>query len=227
MAVDRTKNTRRVIIEWIEHILDRKKWTGTDLARKAGMAPSTVLRLMNDPKHTFIPTLLTLQKIADTSGYPIPPSITEALGEGEPAASSRSRTPRPRSVLELNGEEVPVRPISSLPSGMQKGSSDSESSVAKLPQLSGDETVFAVYMPDNSMAPFIKAGYLLYLSKRRDPVADDTVLVTDKEGRSRVRLLKDIDERGLSLVAANNNREETVAFDALDTVAYVVATISA
>ena len=84
MTADNTapNATRAAVIDWIEHILKRKNWTGTDLARKSELAPSTILRLMNDPHHNFVPSLKTLRKIAEGSGYAIPSEIVSALAMG-------------------------------------------------------------------------------------------------------------------------------------------------
>jgi transcriptional regulator with XRE-family HTH domain len=235
-VVDRQKATRTTIVEWIEHILERKKWTGTDLARNAKMAPSTILRLMNDPKHTFIPTLATLQKIADTSGYPIPRKVTEVLGApkmephpasgaGEDLMKTGSRRQRGVNILDQTSN-IPLQVISTLPSKLHSATKpNGDLTVLNIPQLVGDDTAFAFHMPDNSLEPYVKASALMYASKRRDPQVNDIVLLVDKEGRSRVRLLKEIDERGITLFTPAKDREETVEFDNIDTVAYVVATV--
>jgi hypothetical protein len=87
-------------------------------------------------------------------------------------------------------------PVSSLPSALQAASrhrSARQDVTVPIP------SAFAFYAPDNTMDPYIKVGTLMYASKRRDPLAGDFILVSDRNGRSRVRLLIDIHEKGLHM----------------------------
>jgi transcriptional regulator with XRE-family HTH domain len=227
-AVVGMKNPKKVVIEWIDHILDRKKWDGTKLARESGLAPSTILRLINDPDHPFVPSLKTLQKIAEGSGYPIPRKVTEALGAPkmeapEPGAEddySEGRRGRSRT------STVELRHVSSLPAALQASAgSKRDAYVAAPPQLEGDETAFAFYMPDDTLDPLLKSGSLIFVTKRRDPVGGDLVMITDKNDRTRVRLMTGIDESGVRLTKITSTEEETVGFDDLKEIAIIVATI--
>jgi transcriptional regulator with XRE-family HTH domain len=239
MEVDRQKNSRAVVVEWINHILNRKKWRGTDLARHSGLAPSTILRLLNDPRHRFIPSLKTLQKIADGSGSPIPRKVTEALGAArieptaEPEAINGAGTMKARATRDLPKRKatVEVRPVSSLPSALQAASrhrsAHQEVTVPIPPQLDGDDTAFAFYAPDNTMDPYIKVGTLMYASKRRDPLAGDFILVSDRNGRSRVRLLIDINEKGLHMTKSSpaSGSDEVMPFDDIEDLAIVAVIV--
>ena len=220
MQMKKAPPAKKIVIEWIDHILERKKWNGTDLARASELAPSTILRLINNPEHPFVPTVSTLQKIANGSGYPIPKRVMEALGAGageveDDAGARRGRQPRIAS--------VELRHVSSLPSSLQSSMSQRRDSyVPAPPQLDGDETAFAFHMPDNTFDPWIKSGSLMFATKRRDPVAGDTVLVTDKNGRSRVRLLMDMTETGLKLSKTHPATEdEVVGFDDIGDIAII------
>jgi len=202
-ATDPSHEARTSVIDWVEHILERKKWNGTDLSRHADLAPSTVLRLLNDKKHRFVPSLKTLYKISNASGYPIPKTVTELLGgirgdnveaDGEPTqrrSSGNTQASRSRAMID-------VRHVSALPTSLHPTTRAEVTIVAPI-QLEGDETAFAFYMPDAALDPWFKAGTLMYATKRRDPVAGDMVLITDGNGRSKVRLLLQIDEQGISL----------------------------
>jgi transcriptional regulator with XRE-family HTH domain len=215
---------KAIVIEWIDHILERKKWNGTDLARNSGLAPSTILRLLNNPSHPFVPTVSTLQKIADGSGYPIPKKVMLALGasanvdidEGDVDTGGR-RQPRQRTFT------VELKHVSSLPAALQSAVSQRRDSyIPAPPQLEGDETAFAFHMPDNTFDPWFKSGSLMFATKRRDPVAGDTVLLTDKAGKSRVRLLIDMTENGLKLAKTFPvTEDEVVPFDDIGDLAVV------
>lgn len=219
---------KAIVIEWIDHILDRKKWNGTDLARACGLAPSTILRLLNNPEHPFVPTVTTLQKIANGSGYPIPKKVMAALGadqregaaaaeeEGEGTRRARHRTPT-----------VELRHVSSLPAGLQSAASPKRDAyVPAPPQLEGDETAFAFHMPDSSFGMWFKTGNLMYATKRRDPAPGDLVMITGKDQKTRVRLLIDINEEGLSLSKSMPAKEdEKMSFDDIGEIAVVVMTV--
>jgi transcriptional regulator with XRE-family HTH domain len=231
------ESSRAAVIGWIAHILDRRKWTGTDLARKAGLAPSTVLRLLNDPNHRFIPSLRTLQKISDGSGYPIPRKVTQALGaariegsnEDAGGAPTEGANYTPRSRFHTSSPAarptVQLRHVSSLPSTL-RSQAPQDVTVPCAPQVEGDETAFAFYAPDGALDPWVKAGTLIYATKRRDPMGGDLVLVTDSQGRSRVRLLISIDEKGLTTSKAYPPQgEDVVAFADVKDIAIVAVIV--
>jgi transcriptional regulator with XRE-family HTH domain len=209
-----------VVRNWIQHILDQKRWNGSDLASKSGLAPSTVLRIMNDPEHGFTPTLKTLQKIASGSSYPIPREVMDVLAPAVgPDVQGRGR-PEFRQMM------VEVRHVSSLPSTLHP-ITRRDISVPAPAQWEGDSTAFAFYMPDSTYDPLIKAGQLMFATKRRDPVAGDLVLLTDKKGRTQVKILDHISEGGMCLSKARIGQAgdglETVGFDEIHELAIVGA----
>jgi hypothetical protein len=118
---------------------------------------------------------------------------------------------------------VQLRHISSLPASLQSAvGGNRDAYVPAPPQLEGDETAFAFHMPDNTFDPWFKSGTLMFATKRRDPVAGDTLLVADKGGRSRVRLLMDITEKGLKLSKSLPAVEDEVLnFDEIQDIAVV------
>jgi transcriptional regulator with XRE-family HTH domain len=223
------QSPKQIVIEWIDHILDRKKWNGTDLARACGLAPSTILRLLNNPEHQFVPTVTTLQKIANGSGYPIPKKVMAALGADdsrEPAAEGESGNAAARS-SRARTPTVELRHVSSLPAALQSAASPKRDGyVPAPPQLEGDETAFAFHMPDNSFGQWFKTGNLMYATKRRDPMPGDLVMITAKDEKTRVRLLVDINESGLSLSKSMPVKEdESMTFDDIKEIAVVVITV--
>jgi transcriptional regulator with XRE-family HTH domain len=224
---------KQVVIEWIDHILDRKRWNGTELARKSGLAPSTLLRLLNNPEHQFVPTLKTLQKIADGSGIPITKKVMDALGVDAKEENVTELGPSD-SVLRRAGYRAQSRPasvefrhVSALPASLQAAAGTKRDGYVPVPpQLEGDETAFAFNMPDDSFGDWLKAGSLLFGTKRRDPISGDIILVTAKDGKSRVRLLVGIDEKGLKLTKEMPPKgEETMKFDDIQDIAIVAVIV--
>ncbi len=226
MAVaDKMKTAKEMVIEWIDTILDKKRWNGTELARKAEISPSTILRLMNDPNHEFVPTIRTLVKISEAANMPIPKKVMDAInvrdvngGDSEP---SRTRSRQSASNVE-------VRYLSSLPQSLQSQNAPKAIQHVQLPvQLEGDNTAFAFYMFDNSLDPFIKSGALLFASKRRDQASGDMLMITDKSGRSSIRFLMGIDENGLKVSKSLPVKEdETIGFDDIAELAIITANVT-
>jgi hypothetical protein len=116
--------------------------------------------------------------------------------------------------------------VSSLPAALQSAATPRRDGyVPAPPQLEGDETAFAFHMPDNSLGSWFKTGVLMYATKRRDPVPGDLVMITDKNGKTRVRLLLDITESGLKLSKSLPEQEdETLSFDDISEIAIVAMT---
>lgn len=223
VADSKVKSIRDLVIEYIDHILDRKKWTGTDLARKAGMSPSTILRLLNDPKHEFVPTLKTLNKIAEASGYPIPRRVLDAVNirVSDLGADDESRSRRRQTV-----STVELKHFSSLPTALQSAQAKEVGMrVPCPPQLESDQTAFAFYMFDDSWAPIMRSGVLLFATKRRDPATNDTILLVDKSGKAKLRLVKQIDEMGVGVSKFSAESDETIPFDDIGDIAIVAGCI--
>lgn len=214
------------IIEWIDHILDRKNWTGTDLARKSNLAPSTILRMLNDPDHRFVPSMKTLRKISEGSGYAIPQSVLHTFDEKleDPTENARPKSMALRDQPPQR-RTLKVRSVSSLPASLQAREVGKPEVLAPmLPQLEGDDTAFAFYMPDKSMEPFVPNGCLMYGTLRRDPRAGDVVLITKSDDRSIVRIVKDITDKGFELTRCADV-SESLPFDEVKEFAIVAAIV--
>lgn len=229
-ALEMKKQTpKQIVIEWIDHILDRKGWNGTELARKSELAPSTLLRLLNDPDHPFLPSQKTLSKIADGSGIPITKKVLEAIGgetEDNPVDMPDRRSTRAGAQPRI--ASVEFKHVSALPASLQAtASSRRDGYVPAPPQLAGDETAFAFHMPDATLEPWMKAGTLMFATKRRDPIAGDMVMLTTKEGKTRVRFMVGIDEDGVKVTRnpSQTKDEENVKFDDIQDIAIVMITV--
>jgi transcriptional regulator with XRE-family HTH domain len=216
------KSAKDVVVDWIQAILDRKNWTGTDLARKASLSPSTILRLLNDEKYQFVPSMKTLGKISEASNLPIPSEITELLRQAQPATSEEKK---PSSSSRSHAAAtVDLRYFSALPTSLQSTTGSKRTGqVAVPPQLKDDDTAFGFYMPDDSLDPWFKAGSLMFASKSRDPIAGDILVVTDKSGRARVRILVGLNENGLTLSKSMPAKDdEKIGFDDIGELAIVM-----
>lgn len=74
------------IRRWLERILDLRGWNAAELARQAGVSPSTIGRALKGEK--FVMTTATLSKIADAGQIALPTEITGSVrGMAEPEAT--------------------------------------------------------------------------------------------------------------------------------------------
>lgn len=219
---------------WIKTILAHHDWTATELGRRSNVAPSTVLRIKDYEDHRFQPSLKTLQKFATASGMPIPRSVIEACGADnvEPgetiatpvtsksvrdALSTLSRTAKLGKQLS-----IPVKFVSSMVPRSLHPATQRHSVVRCPPKLENDETAFAFACPDNSLDPWIRAGSMLYATTAQEPKVGDLILITDRSGVSRVRILSDMDETGMILSRPSTfGADENVAYGDYESTAVI------
>ncbi|KOX53850.1 hypothetical protein ADL19_14850 [Streptomyces purpurogeneiscleroticus] len=221
-STEELERIRGAFVEWVQHILDQKGWNPTDLANKSDLAPSTLLRIMNSKTHPFNISFMTIRKVADGSGYPVPRSLMEASGVSENALPREELAVKPRnSTASAKGAPepsngpvvhmIPLRHISALPRSLAPKVPDGHEPCP--PQMSGDETAFAFLMPDDSLSPAVRSSMRLFATKRRDPAQGDIVLLVDKEGRARVRFVEAVDEDGFHLERLHPEKKgEVLAF---------------
>lgn len=58
-------------IEYLRRVLEKTGLTPSALARRAGVASSTITRALNDPSHKFRPSTTTLGKVSIATGIPL------------------------------------------------------------------------------------------------------------------------------------------------------------
>ncbi len=207
--------TNEALIDWIRSIMSTRGWTATELARRSELAPSTLLRALNNASHPFVFSLATLEKIGDGAGEPVPRELAEAV-QKRPAADS---SPRVRL--------VEVRNVSAFPVALQASAKSAKPELVAVPaHLQDDETVFAFRNPDESLGSWFQARSLMFATKARDPIGGNLVMLTGKDGRTRVRLLLGIDEAGLKLSKTMPAKEdERMEFDNIGEVALIVEVV--
>ena len=72
------QSIRASIRHWLQSIMADQRLSAIQLAKKAGVSPTTIYRAL-DVDGVFMPTTKTLEKIATKIGRP-PPSLTEHVG---------------------------------------------------------------------------------------------------------------------------------------------------
>lgn len=223
---------------FVHKTLERTGLTATELARRAGLAPSTLNRFLNseDVKHTLSArTLMRIAAVAELSG--------ESSGDG--AATRRREEREIEQIVEnLLGDTVegdgdstagreftrrregltrfprpPVGPRDVPVLGVAVGGADGlfDMNGAAIDQaerphtLQGVRDGYAVYMIGDSMEPKYEAGQILYVHPNRPPRVMDYVVVEFTDGRALVkRLLRRDDQR---LVLRQYNPARDLEFD--------------
>lgn len=206
--------SNEALIRWIKSIMSRHNWTASELARRSELAPSTLLRALNNKEHPFVFALSTLEKISHTAGEPVPVDLARAVKRRSGAGPSRPRLIR-------------VRNVSAFPTAVQSSISGAKPESVVVPaSLQDDETVFAFRNPDDSLGSWFRPRSLMFATKARDPIGGDLVMLTGKDGRTRVRLLLEISESGLSLSKTMPaKKDEEFRFDEIGDVAVIVVVV--
>jgi hypothetical protein len=201
----------------------KKDWSATDLARNAGISPSTILRALNTPNYPYVFSLQTLQKIARGAGELLPIHLTDEVSD----AMRHAAEERSRSTSRLY-RQIEMRIVSTLPASSRSSMKVPDPEVVPAPfQLADDETAFAFRNPDEALGPWLKPRSLMFATKARDPVGGDIVMLTKRDGRTNVRLLIGIDESGLSLSRSMPAKvDEKVAFDDIGEIAVIVQVVT-
>lgn len=227
MARGRRKSgrSREAVIEWIRLLMRKRDWTATDLARNAGISPSTILRALNQPDYPFVFSLRTLEKIARGAGESLPVHLRDGATEVGLPIGGHNRTwqssSHPYRLVE-------VRNVSALPVSSHSRVKVSKAEVVPAPShLEDDDTAFAFRNPDEALGLWFRPRALMFATRARDPSGGDLVMLTGKDGRTRVRLLLGISENGLSLSRSMPAKEdEKMAFDEIGDIAVIVEVVT-
>ncbi len=198
------------VVSWLQDILDRTEWSATHLSNKAKVSPSTTLRILKK-KNDFVPSFRTLAKLSAAANARIPRDVLDAYEMDNVEEDVENKMPVRKSVLRaldsLDDEDIgaqltiPLRPVSAFPRGMALAKLNrlGRERVRCPPVLENDPSAFAFFMPDDSLSPWIIRDATLYATEQGEPSVGDLILITRDDGRSRVRMVSEIDETGLVL----------------------------
>lgn len=132
-----------------------KSSTPTELARKARIAPSTLTRMLKEGGPTHSPRPETLRQIERVSRVPLPPELANIAHPdlvGAPAATAEG---------ELN---IPVRAlVGTRIDGRYLLNREPFEWTRRLPGLARRLRVFAVRMPDDTMAPWRQPNEMVFV----------------------------------------------------------------
>jgi phage repressor protein C with HTH and peptisase S24 domain len=186
--------SQAVARQYLEQIMRETGMSGAALAREAGIAPSTINRVLNDPnvKHTL--SLRTMLKIEKATGVPIPANLLKPRQSTVTPMRKISVAPTPNASQDKNSfyPNDPRRDLS------MAGTIDSVTGELTIRTTMGATLVerpaslvgrqgYCVTMNDGSMYPVYSEGFPLYVDEDRAPVAGDDIVVRFKDGRALIR----------------------------------------
>jgi SOS-response transcriptional repressor LexA len=205
-------------IAYVRHVLAATGWSGSKLAKAAGVEPSTINRPLRDPDHKFGFNTRTLLGISRASGIPLPAEL------GGPSVASLEDDPRALSVRPLTfpivgGHEpsidLPLRGIYDAAAHIMSYADEGTTPYIERPAfLLADTRAYASLVADDAMAPVYETGHTIYLSPSRPIAPGDDVLIifADKTGLVR-RFVRREDHR---IVMCQFNPDKTIEFPAGD-----------
>ena len=164
----------------IQRALERTGWSLTELARHAGVAPSTLTRFMNSRDVKHIVSTRTLERIrAAVAPGATAPTLNPADAV-RPAPEARPPGPR----LE-GARDVPVYGVAACGDDGAFTMNMAADPVDYLPRPAGllrATNVFAVYVQGSSMEPLFRHGEAVFCQEGRPHAQQDAVLVQLEDG---------------------------------------------
>ena len=151
----------------------------TELARRAGLSPSTLNRFLNDTSARHVLSTRTLSRLAQVTGRRLDP------------------TPPRREVGEILAPPPPPGPSDVPVLGHARGGQDGmffdnglvDSYVPRLHTLSGVRSAYALYMNSDSQEPVLRHGDLLYVNPAIPPRHGDDVVIELRNGEAYIKRL--------------------------------------
>lgn len=164
--------------DYIAQVLAATGWSATELARRAGLVPSTINRFLNDSAVTHTLSLRSLGKIRDASSIALPVALGGGIGE---LPASASLPALPKAVPVAAGQrDLPILGRAQAGPGGALILADGERPVDwffRPAELEGVEGAFAIYAVGDSMAPRYNEGDLLLIHPALPPRKGRSVVV--------------------------------------------------
>jgi transcriptional regulator with XRE-family HTH domain len=179
-------------LAYLRHVLLQTKLSPSALAKKAGLASTTLTRALNDPDHKFALTTTTLQKIAEASGInPAPFLQAEDVAELSMAPILRpERIYEDRrwgtkffgapNVTPVVGEIAAGKWIE--PEVYPPAKNGFIDLVASPPATASD--CFCVVVADDSFDVYARPGDFLFCYRAEGPPVSDLVVVERRDAKN-------------------------------------------
>lgn len=179
--------------EWIRQRLYTTGKTQRDLARALEIDASGVSRLLDGRRKLRADELRVVRAFFDDAVPGVPNSVSDGRSDIERAkrgSSERATSgPRPRNRLAADipiyGSILPDKPpFLHLPVGLPAEYRPCP------PQCAGVPGAFGLFMPNDSLAPRVRAGEVLYVHPGQPPIPGVDVFVRLREPGGRIAILR-------------------------------------
>lgn len=197
----------------------------TNLARRAGVAATTLTRFHNDPDYVNSLSARTLKKLSDATGIPLPSNLGGSMGS--PRADGTYPPGFHLAAIPASGpRDLPVL-------GHARGGSEgyffdqgvAQSYVERPWFLIGNTNGYAVYVNENSMEPVMRHGQLAYVSPTVPPTPGDDVVVQLADDQGLIKRLVRRTARHLVLEQFNPAKKIEIPIANVRAVHLVVAVL--
>ncbi len=211
MASDPHQSAAR---RYVDFVCREADWDYTTLARKSGVAASTITRFMNNAAVTHSLSARTLAKISHASGIRLPGSlggVAEAFGAHASDAVRRAENgvpPPGTRDLPLLGQALGGAEDLLFENGAV------QDYVERPWFLMGNGGAYAVYVHGTSMEPAYRHGELCYVDPNRPPRPGQDVVIQLRDGTGFIKTLER--RTGHSVVLRQYNPEKRLDFAAAD-----------
>lgn len=150
---------------YVDQVMEKSSLAITGVAKRAGLAATTLYRLYENPDRK--PNARTLKAVEDALKIPLPPELATLIGR---AARTEGGLPDPGPVplYALIGTRFPGLFYRNLQAG---------DVAPRLPGIQHADKVYALRMPDDSMAPWRRPNELIYIDPTRVTSEGDHCLV--------------------------------------------------
>jgi SOS-response transcriptional repressor LexA len=201
--------TQRAARAYVRGVIESTGWSASELARRCGVAPSTVNRFLHSERATHSLSGRTLAKVAQASGLPLP----AALGGAEiPATAARMLPAGARPAALAGGRDLPVR-------GRAEGGPDGAVTLDSEPidwtwrpaELQGARDAFAMFVTGTSMGEVLPEGTTVFVHPNLPPRPGDFVVVEKTSHEALVKRLVRRSQAGVTLRQYDPARDFDIA----------------
>lgn len=185
---------REAIRQYVRAVMAETGLDATTLARRVGLAPSTLTRFLNDTRASHTLSTRTLQKLSAYSALPLPMALggssdLQAVAPSGASNDKMARASAPRGSVPASGpRDLPI--LGQARAGMEGFFIENgtvQGYVERPWFLLGRPDAYSCYVSDESMYPVYRHGELLYVDPSRPIGRGDDVVVEFDDGQSFIK----------------------------------------
>lgn len=221
MILEKTQDEQR---KTIFNILERLKITSTELARAAGLAPSTIYRFLNtDVKHLL--SASTIAKITAAEASLVSRNMDNDEGKKDVRKEMKSvsnknlKVAKPIQSKEKMTSDWPIFEAGGggrLPilgramagdEAMIFDNDKIEEYINRPPELTAVRNAYAIYVFGNSMEPRYFTGEILYINPNKPVSEGQFAIIQTMDNTALIKLIKEISPEQITYEQYNPKKE--------------------